>query len=184
MLAGSFASSYHGDPRTTNDIDLVIDPTRDALGRFVQGLEREHDYVSESAALEAYERRGQFNVVMLDSGWKADLILCRKRAFSRSEFGRRQPAEIAEIRVFVATVKDTVIARLEWARLGEFERQLRDVAGILELCEGALDLESIEEWVRELGVAEEWDRVRRGAQTRLIKSRRVRSAREVESGTP
>ena len=41
MLAGSFASTYHGDPRTTNDIDLVIDPTRAALENFVRGLDSE-----------------------------------------------------------------------------------------------------------------------------------------------
>ena len=33
MVAGSFASTFHGDPRTTQDIDLVIDPTRDTLDR-------------------------------------------------------------------------------------------------------------------------------------------------------
>jgi len=75
MLAGSFASAYHGDPRTTRVIDLVVDPTRDALERFVQGLEPERFYVSPEAAREDFERRGQFNVVLLDSGWKADLIL-------------------------------------------------------------------------------------------------------------
>jgi len=31
MLAGSFASTYYGTPRTTQDIDLVIDRTPDAL---------------------------------------------------------------------------------------------------------------------------------------------------------
>ena len=158
MLAGSFASSYHGDPRTTNDIDLVIDPTRDALEGFVRGLDPDHYYVSEPAALEAFERRRQFNVVLLDSGWKADLILCKHRPFSRSEFERRLPAEIDETRLFVATAEDTVVAKLEWARAGESER--RGVTGILEIREGTLDLDYIERWVRELGLAAEWVRVR------------------------
>jgi hypothetical protein len=161
MLAGSFASSYHGDPRTTNDIDLVIDPTREALEGFVRGLDADHYYVSESAALDAFSRRRQFNVILLDSGWKADLIVCKNRPFSRSEFARRQPAEIDEIRVFIATAEDTVIAKLEWARAGESERQLRDVSGILELRHAALDLDYIREWVHELGLVGEWDRVRR-----------------------
>ena len=161
MLAGSFASSYHGDPRTTNDIDLVIHPTRAALERFVRGLETDRYYVSEETALGAFANRTQFYVVMLESGWKADLILCRDRAFSRSEFGRRQAVEIAGTRLFVATAEDTVIAKLEWAQAGESERQLRDVAGILELRAGTLDLEYLHRWVRELGLDAQWDRVRR-----------------------
>jgi hypothetical protein len=31
MLTGSFASSYHGTPRATQDIDLVIAPKRAQL---------------------------------------------------------------------------------------------------------------------------------------------------------
>lgn len=160
MLTGSFASSYHGDPRTTRDIDLVVDPTRDALERFVQGLEPERFYVSPEAAREAFERRGQFNVVLLDSGWKADLILRKDRPFSRSEFERRQAAAIAGVEVFVATAEDTIVAKLEWARAGESERQIRDVVGILEVSGESLDRSYLERWTEELGLRALWDRVR------------------------
>ena len=160
MLAGSFASSYHGDPRTTNDIDLVIDPTLETLLVFVRSLDPADYYASEEAAREAFERRGQFNVVLLDSGWKADLILCKRRDFSRSEFERRQRVSIEGTEVFVATAEDTVIAKLEWASAGQSERQLRDVRGILDVRSETLDRGYIESWVRALGLEPEWREVR------------------------
>jgi hypothetical protein len=160
MLAGSFASSYHGDPRTTNDIDLVIAPTRESLEAFVRSLDPAAYYVSEEAALDAFRRRGQFNVVALESGWKVDLILRKERAFSHSEFERREAAAIDETQVFVATAEDTIVAKLEWARAGESERQLRDVAGILELRSSDLDVDYIERWVEELGLHAEWTRAK------------------------
>lgn len=160
MLAGSFASSYHGDPRTTNDIDLVIAPTLESLEAFVRSLDPAAYYVSEEAALDAFERQGQFNVVVLESGWKVDLILRKDRAFSHSEFERREAASIDETQVFVATAEDTIVAKLEWARAGESERQLRDVAGILELRSSELDVDYIERWVEELGLGAEWTRVK------------------------
>jgi hypothetical protein len=158
MLAGSFASTYHGDPRTTNDIDLVIDPSAEALEAFVGGLDAERFYVSAEAARAAFEHRGQFNVVLLDSGWKADLILRKERPFSRAEFERRQPAEIAGVSVFVATAEDTIIAKLEWARAGESERQLRDVVGILDVSGEHLDREYIASWVEDLDLRALWAR--------------------------
>ena len=158
MLAGSFASSYHGDPRTTQDIDLVIDPSRDALERFVQGLDSERFYVSAEAARAAFERRGQFNVVMLESGWKVDLILRKDRPFSRSEFERRRTAEIAGVEVSVASAEDTIVAKLEWAQRGESERQLRDVVGILQISAESLDREYVDRWVEALGLEELWKR--------------------------
>lgn len=160
MLAGSFASSFHGSPRTTNDIDLVIDCQRSALDRLLSQLDADHFYISAEAVDEAWRRRGQFNVVMLDNGWKVDLILRKDRPFSHEEFSRRQPAEIAGARVFVATAEDTIVAKLEWAGAGESERQFGDVVGILEMREGELDLPYIERWVGELGLDELWRRAR------------------------
>ena len=48
MLAGSMASSFHGEPRSTQDIDLVIDPDPQSLARFVEGLDQRRFYVSDA----------------------------------------------------------------------------------------------------------------------------------------
>lgn len=159
MLAGSFASAHHGVPRTTHDIDLVIDPSEPALDRFVRSLDPQRCYVSPEAAHAAWRSRGQFNAVDLSSGWKIDLILRKERPFSREEFRRRQPANLLGAKVFVATAEDTVLAKLEWARLGESERQLRDVIGIVEVCGEKLDRTYIERWAGDLGVDALWRRV-------------------------
>ena len=160
MLAGSFASSFHGAPRTTHDIDLVVAPTRAALDRFASGLDPDRFYVSVDAAREAWGRRGQFNVVLLDSGWKADLILRKDRPFSLSEFERRRRVEIDGLAVWIATAEDTIVSKLEWARAGGSERQVRDVAGILDVSGERLDLDYIERWVAELDLDPVWERAR------------------------
>ena len=77
------------------------------------------------------------------------MILCKRRAFSRSEFERRERASIDGTAVSIATAEDTIIAKLEWAKL-------RDVRGILELRSDGLDRAYIETWVRELGLQEQW----------------------------
>src|SRR5262249_754069 len=38
MLTGSFASTFHGSPRSTRDIDLVIDPTPASLDGLLRAL--------------------------------------------------------------------------------------------------------------------------------------------------
>ena len=119
MLTGSFASTFHGPPRSTRDIDVVIDPTPE---RLLEELAPDRYYVSATAAREALALRRQFNVVDLETGWKIDLIIRKDRAYSREEFARRQPAR-------VASAEDTVLSKLEWAKAGESERQLRDVVG-------------------------------------------------------
>jgi hypothetical protein len=63
------------------------------------------------------------------------------------------------VKVFVASAEDTILAKLEWARLGESERQLRDVTGILEMQGDRIDRAYVERWARELGVEASWRRV-------------------------
>jgi len=85
------------------------------LERIVRGLDAAQYYVSPEAVEEAWRRRGQFNVVDLASGWKTDLILCKDRPFSRSEFERRERGIVFGTEVFVAAAEDTILAKLEWA---------------------------------------------------------------------
>jgi hypothetical protein len=160
MVAGSFASTHHGVPRATHDVDLVIDPTREALERFVESLSPESFYVSPEAAREAFRRRGQFNVVDLATGWKIDLILRKDRPFSREEFARRVPAVVLGVKLFVASAEDTILAKLEWGRAAESERQLRDVVGVIEMQRERLDWAYLERWARELSVSALLERAR------------------------
>jgi hypothetical protein len=160
MLAGSFASSHHGAPRTTHDIDIVVDPTIESLDTFLKEMRTEDVYFDPAVAHDELSRRGQFNIIDGATAWKVDLIFRKARAFSRTELDRRVAATVLGVHVFVATAEDTVLAKLEWAKLGESERQLRDVRGILSVREASLDRDYIERWLDDLEVRELWNQVR------------------------
>jgi len=159
MLVGSFASTTYGMVRTTQDIDLVVDPTRDQLDRFVSSLDTERFYVDADAARDALRRRTTFNIIDMTSAWKLDLIIRKARPFSIEELARRRVATAFGMQVPIATPEDTILAKLEWAKLGGSDRQLDDVAGILDVRGDSLDLAYIERWLDELGVRELWNRV-------------------------
>lgn len=153
MLAGSMASTFHGEPRMTRDIDMVIAPTVETMTRFVSALDRERYYVDD--AVEAVRRRDMCNVIDVETGWKVDLIVCKDRPFSREEFGRRQPAVVGGVELFVATAEDTVLSKLEWRASSDSERQFRDVVAVLSAQD--LDRDYLLRWAAELGVAESLD---------------------------
>jgi hypothetical protein len=163
MVAGSFASGVHGMPRTTRDLDLVIDPDRDRLRAFLATLDDTRYDVDRDAALDALARRSQFNVIDIETGWKIDLVIRKIRAFSREELARRQRIELDGVPTYVASPEDTIVAKLEWAKQGGgSERQLRDCADIVGVQGDALDRAYIERWVAELGLDREWAQVKDG----------------------
>jgi hypothetical protein len=162
MLAGSFASSYHGAPRATQDIDIVVDPTFDSLDRFLDALKGDDVYFDADVARQEFKRRGQFNVIDGATAWKVDVIFRKARPFSIEEMARRIPATVLGMPVFVATAEDTVLAKLEWSKLGESGRQLRDVRALLEAKGESLDRAYIERWLDDLDVRELWEKVHAG----------------------
>lgn len=163
MLTGSFASSYHGSPRATQDIDFVVSASAEQLRSLVASLPQAEYYVSESAAMEAHRTQGQFNIIDMDTGWKVDLILRKSRPFSHEEFERRSVVDFQGTQLPIATAEDVVIAKLEWAKLGSSQRQIEDAAGILKVRWNQIDREYLNRWVRQLDLQEQWNAACRAA---------------------
>lgn len=142
------------------DVDLVIDPHPEALDAFVRRMERADFYVSLDAAREALADRSMFNVIDPASGWKADLIIRKLRAFAEEEFARREPSDLLGVPLHVARVEDLIIAKLEWATLGSSARQLEDVEALIAMSGTALDRAYLDRWIQALGLTNAWMKVR------------------------
>jgi hypothetical protein len=151
MITGSVASSFHGEPRATRDLDIVIDPAPSALGRLIDDLRTGGFYVDRDAADDALRERTQFNAIGAEA-IKVDFIVRRDRPFSIAEFERREWVELLGSTGFIATVEDVILAKLEWAAQTDSERQLRDVAGMLAVAGDTLDETYLTNWARTLGV--------------------------------
>lgn len=160
MLTGSFASAHYGAPRSTQDIDLVIEATPAQLRVFIERLSGNEYYADLDSALEAHKRQSMFNVIDLATGWKIDLIIRKSRAFSQEEFSRRRPVSLHDVPLFLASAEDVVISKLEWAKLGQSRRQIEDAAAILRVRWDALDHSYLEKWIGELGLKKELDDAR------------------------
>lgn len=157
MLTGSLASTFHGEPRSTRDIDIVIEPTPDDLGRLLARLRADGMYVDEEAAMTAVRVRGQFNAIAGDA--KVDFIVRKDTPFARAEFERRARVQLPDVEGHVVTVEDLILAKLVWARETASERQVRDVAGMADVGGAQLDRAYITTWAERLGVADAWRRI-------------------------
>ena len=154
MVTGSHGSGYYGQPRATNDADFVIDPTAEQLDRFL-ALLGAACYASPEAAQEALRNRLMFNVIHLDEGWKADLIVRKERPFSVEEFARRQVGDLYGHALPVASPEDVILSKLEWSRISPSERQLKDALNVAVVQWARLDQAYLRHWAAQLGVGEQ-----------------------------
>jgi hypothetical protein len=163
MLAGSLAAALHGHIRSTIDADFVVEVSERQLIALCEELDAAGMVVSQEAALEALRMRRYFNVIDPGTGWKADVMIRKERVFSISEFERRQATTYEGRPLFVATVEDVVVSKLEWVRTGSSARQIEDVRGVLLIAGDEIDRAYIERWVAAIGLEREWAAATRDA---------------------
>jgi hypothetical protein len=165
LVGGSLASSLHGRPRATQDVDLVADLRAVHVAALVEAL-RETFYLDESAIREAVERRSTFNLIHLSTLFKVDVFVAGDDPPTRRELERRQRYRLAAGpggEVAIASPEDIVIQKLHWFRLGDHvsDRQWGDAMSVLEVRGDALDLSYMRELAAELDVLDLLERALR-----------------------
>lgn len=159
MLVGSVAGLAHGRTRATQDFDIVADLDRARLDALLRQLPSDRFYVSRDAALDALRRETLFNIIDTVTGWKVDIVPLKRREFSRTELARRRTLQLFGMQLQVASVEDTIIAKLEWSTLaGGSARQIEDVRELLKTS--GVDIAYVESWVTKLGLAQAWAQAR------------------------
>jgi hypothetical protein len=157
-VGGSYASSIHGIPRQTQDIDLVVDLPFSAARAFVARLSDDF-YVDEVNVRKAIREKRSFNLVHLASGFKVDLFVRGEDPFDLEEFARHSPELIQskpERRVFIKSAEDTLLRKLQWYRQGGqvSDRQWEDILGIAGTQGDRLDVTYLEQWAETIGVSD------------------------------
>jgi hypothetical protein len=160
MVVGSMASIAYGEPRFTQDVDVVIDPTESQAAALCQAFASDEFYASEEAARAAVRSRGQFNIIHSRSGNKVDLVILSPGAWGQSEISRRVRAQILPgLEGYRARPEDVIIGKMLYYQEGGSEKHLRDITGILKVTADDVDREYISRWAAVLGLTEIWQAV-------------------------
>ena len=162
VVVGSIASGAYGEPRMTQDIDVVVDIHPDQVARFCAAFPPEEFYVSPQAALRAVRTRGQFNVIHPTSGNKIDLIVLKKEPWNLEQMSRRRREKLLPgCEGYVASPADVIISKMAYYREGGSEKHLRDITGILKVSGEEVDRAYVAQWSRALGLTEIWQAILR-----------------------
>lgn len=157
-LGGSYASSIHGIPRHTHDVDVIVALGAAKVGLLAAHFERDF-YVDVESIRSAVDRRSSFNLIHRRTGLKIDFFVQGTGRFDRLEAARARLEPFGEgldPEVFVKSPEDTLLRKLEWFRAGGevSDRQWGDILGVLRVQGTRLDGDYLEEWAAELGVTD------------------------------
>ncbi|MEP7014830.1 MAG: hypothetical protein ABI925_05270 [Verrucomicrobiota bacterium] len=160
-LTGSMASNYWGIPRTTHDLDFVVQLPISSIPLVVQAFNGEF-YIEEEAVRAAYEAPHQFNAIDTRSALKVDFWLAQNDPFDQEMLLRRLRATLFGEPAWISTAEDVILHKLVWNRISFSERQLGDAAGIVAVQAERLDKNYLNKWAPKLNVADELNRLLSG----------------------
>lgn len=155
-IGGSWASTALGEPRLTNDIDIVAELTPGNLQMFIANLP-DSFYVDPEEAVRAIRLGRPFNVIHMPTAFKFDLFPAAAFALGIEELDRAihlAGTALSKAPAPFVTPEDILLAKLYWFRSrGEVpEVQWRDIEGIVRVGAGTLDRDYLQQGAARVGV--------------------------------
>lgn len=161
LVTGSVAAMAFGEPRLTNDIDLILEIGTGHIDSLLKAFPETHYYLPPVEVIQSERvraQRGHFNIIHLATMLKADIYLAGSDPLHRWAFQHSLRIEIEAIRVAFAPPEYVILRKLEFFREGGSEKHLRDIAAILMESNVVLDITYLGHEIPSRGLSEPWQR--------------------------
>lgn len=162
MLTGSMASNYWGIPRTTHDLDFVIQLPPANIPKMLATFQGDY-YLDEPAIRAAFQPPWQFNAIDSRSALKIDFWLLRPDDFEQEMFRRRMKVPVFGEPAWIATKEDVILHKIYWHQITPSDRQLTDAAGVAAIQRASLDMPYLTERAARINATEVLRQILEGA---------------------
>lgn len=157
FFTGSVVTIFYGEPRFTNDIDVVVELSPEMVDEFCHQFPQGEFYVSAEAAHGAVRRQSMFNIIQPRTGLKVDVMVPPPSDFNQSRFARARRVRAGDHwEASFSAPDDAILKKMEFYRAGGSDKHLRDIAGVLRTSPEEVDREYVERWAEKLGLSDTW----------------------------
>lgn len=162
VIGGSVAAMFFGEPRFTRDVDMVVFLNETVIRQLPEIFPSNEFYLPppEVIATEsARVQRGQFNIIHLETMFKADIYATGRDEFNAWAFRNKRQIVYESETLVLAPPEYVIVRKLEYFREGGSDKHLRDIRGILNISRAQINWADLNGWIQRLGVEAEWQKV-------------------------
>jgi hypothetical protein len=162
VIGGSVAAMFYGEPRFTRDVDMVVFLNESSIRQLPEIFPPNDFYLPPPeviAAEAARESHGQFNIIHMDTTFKADIYPTGRDEFNAWAFRNKRPVVYEGETLVLAPPEYVIVRKLEYFRKGGSDKHLRDIRGMLNISGEQINQADLQEWIKVRGVKAEWEKV-------------------------
>jgi hypothetical protein len=162
MVTGAVAAIAYGEPRMTNDVDVVVRLEPGDAQKLISAFASPEYYVPPLEVIEEERQRpryGHFNIIHRGTALRADIYLVADDPLHEWAMARRRTASIGGDAIWFAPLEYVIVRKLEYFQQSESDRHLRDIAGMLRVSGDLVDHRELRRLIAERGLATAWQLV-------------------------
>jgi len=159
MITGSIAGTIYGEPRFTNDIDLVVRLQEEDIARLCDVFGPNEFYLPPLEVIRSEAQRdslGHFNIIDFKGGVKADIYPLGSDALNHWAFTQRRQYDYHGTILWVAPVEYVIIRKLQFYQEGKSEKHIRDIKSMLKISADEIDQQALQEKLKENNLMPLW----------------------------
>ncbi len=152
FITGGYAVSVWGRPRSTADIDIVVELIEPSVNLLLRALRKisKAGYIDEDVAREAVRKREEFNFIEPETGLKVDFWVSKKDQRAKTEYKNKIAKKINNKKIYFISPEDLIISKLVWYSETMSDRHLEDVESIMKISK--IDLDYLKKQAEQLNV--------------------------------
>jgi len=154
MVTGATAAILYGQPRVTNDLDVVISLTDATRAALLHAFQEDEFYVPPESVIQAEQartQRGLFKLIHHATGYKADIYLTGSDPLHAWALPLRRRMQWNDgLEIAVAPPEYVVLRKLEFYREGGSAKHPADICAIREIT--GVDEDLLSPWLERMGL--------------------------------
>ncbi len=162
IVTGAVASIIYGEPRLTNDVDIVLEMELKDIEKLILKFPFDKFYTPPPEVITteiSRSSRGHFNIIHHETGLRADIYAVGRDAFGKWAIENYKSISIRGKSYRIAPPEYVIILKLEFYRDGGSDKHLRDIRSILEISPGEIDMTLLDRFIKDRSLEGEWREV-------------------------
>lgn len=159
IVTGSFATNLYAVPRSTQDVDFVVDAKPEELQLLFSQLPKSI-CVDSQMRFDTITYAYRYDLVVEGLAFGIEIFLMTDDEHNKERFRRKRSGTVQGVKASIPTAEDIIVQKVRWSARGRRVKDVQDVKAIIDAQRNNLDWPYIESWCDKHGTRDLLEQLR------------------------